>query len=137
MLLFIFIIIIIITSFVIARCDEKFWHTELFEIMGIIVGVLASVALFVITGVVVSTLCTAPSLQASYEEEYSKLLKKVEHIDSFNCEEITQQVNEWNRQYRENSYAQQSPWVNWFCPIDTSTTSLIELKTKEDSSVQS
>lgn len=78
--------------------------------------------------VLIFTLCDAPNAQAKYEESYNKILYKVKHIDSYNFEDINQEVNNWNETYRANTYGKESPWIGVFYTIDTSTTNLIELK---------
>lgn len=128
MLLIISILILFILCFIICYFDSKYWHTDYLEIVGGVFGCLSGIAFFITVCLLIGTLCSAPATQASYEERYNKLMQKVEHIDSFNREEVIEQVDEWNKNYRTNIYARKSPWVGWFYTIDTSTTSLIELE---------
>ena len=128
MLLIIFILILFILCSIICYFDSKYWHTEYLEIVGGVFGCLSGLAFFIIVCLLIGTLCNTPATQASYEEKYGKLVQKVEHIDSFNREEIIEEVDMWNKGYRENTYARESPWIGWFYTIDTSTTSLIELE---------
>lgn len=123
MLLITFLLIFTIISIIIYKCD-----TDGLEIIGILFGVLSGVATILAIIILIVYLCCAPASQASYEEKYSKLVQKVEHIDSFNCDEIVDEVNKWNEKYRENTYARKSPWIGWYYVIDTSTTNLIELE---------
>ena len=101
--------------------------TDGLEITGIFFGLLSGVATILAIIILIVNLCGAPASQASYEEKYNKLVQKVEHIDSFNRDEIVDEVNKWNEKYRENTYARKSPWIGWYYVIDTSTTNLIEL----------
>ena len=128
MLLIIFLLILTILSLIISTCDSRYWHTEVLEILGSVLGIINGLAFFMAIIILIISLCCAPMNQASYEEEYNKLVQKVEHIDSFNCEEIIEEVNKWNEKYRENTYAYKSPWIGWYYVIDTSTTNLIELE---------
>ena len=128
MLLIISLLILTILSLIIFTCDSKYWHTEVLEILGSIVGAVTGIAFFIAIIILIATVCSTPSNQAIYEEEYNKLVQRVEHIDSFNKEDVISQVDEWNRDYRTNTYARKSPWIGWFYTIDTSTTSLIELE---------
>lgn len=124
MLLITFLLIFTIISIIIYKCD-----TDDLEIIGILFGLLSGVATILAIIILIVNLCGAPASQASYEEKYNKLVQKVEHIDSFNREEIVDEVNKWNEKYRENTYARKSPWIGWYYVIDTSTTNLIELET--------
>lgn len=128
MLLITFLLIFTIISIIIYKCDTYYWHTDGLEITGILLGLLSGVATILATIILICSLCNAPASQASYEEKYNKLVQKVEHIDSFNREEIVEEVNKWNEKYRENTYARKSPWIGWYYVIDTSTTNLIELE---------
>ena len=129
MLLLIILVLLTIIGFVICACDDHFWNTEIIELAGCILGVVNGVFAFVSILILICNLLTTPINQAKYEEYYNKLLYKVEHIDSFNKEEIISQVDQWNEDYRKNTYGKKSPWVGWFYTIDTSTTNLIELET--------
>lgn len=128
MLLITFLLIFTIISIIIYKCDTDYWHTDGLEITGIFFGLLSGVATILAIIILIVNLCGAPASQASYEEKYNKLVQKVEHIDSFNREEIVDEVNKWNEKYRENTYARKSPWLGWYYVIDTSTTNLIELE---------
>jgi len=129
MLLIISLLILIILFSIISICDSKYWHTEVLEVLGAVFGIFSGIAFFIEIVILITTVCNAPNRQAIYEEEYNKLVQKVEHIDLFNREEVISQVNEWNKNYRTNTYARKSPWIGWFYTIDTSTTDLIELET--------
>lgn len=128
MLLITFFLIFTIISIIIYKCDTDYWHTDGLEITGALFGLLGGVATILAILILIVSLCSAPANQASYEEKYSKLVQKVEHIDSFNRDEIVEEVNKWNAKYRENTYARKSPWIGWYYVIDTSTTNLIELE---------
>ena len=128
MLLITFLIVFTIINIIIYKCDTDYWHTDGLEITGILFGLIGGVATILAIIILIGSLCGAPASQASYEEKYNKLVQKVEHIDSFNREEIVDEVNKWNERYRENTYARKSPWIGWYYVIDTSTTNLIELE---------
>ena len=128
MLLIIFFIVFTIINIIIYKCDTDYWHTDGLEITGIFFGLIGGVATILAIIILIVNLCGAPATQASYEEKYNKLVQKVEHIDSFNREEIVEEVNKWNEKYRENTYARKSPWIGWYYVIDTSTMNLIELE---------
>lgn len=130
MLLIVFLLAFTIINIIIYKCDINYWHTDGLEITGIIFGALGGAATALAIIILISSLCSAPATQASYEERYNKLIQKIEHIDSFNCDEIVEEVNKWNEEYRENTYAHKSPWIGWYYVIDTSTTNLIELEGK-------
>lgn len=130
MLLIVFLLIFTIINIIIYKCDTNYWHTDGLEITGILLGFLSGVATILMIIILIVNLCSAPATQASYEERYNKLVQKVEHIDSFNCDEIVEEVNKWNEEYRKNTYARESPWIGWYYVIDTSTTNLIELEGK-------
>lgn len=127
MLLITFLLIFTIINIIIYKCDTDYWHTDGLEITGILFGLLSGVVTIFAIFILIISLCNAPANQASYEEKYNKLVQKVEHIDSFNRDEIVEEVNKWNEKYRENTYARKSPWIGWYYVIDTSTTNLIEL----------
>lgn len=128
MLLILFLIIFTIVNILIYKFDTEYWHTEGLEITGILLGFITGAGTIIAIIALIISLCCAPTNQASYEEKYNKLVQKVEHIDSFNRDEIIEEVNEWNKEYRENTYACKSPWIGWYYVIDTSTTNLIELE---------
>lgn len=132
MLLIAFLFIFTIISIIIYKCDADYWHTDGLEITGILFGLLGGVATILAILILIVGLCNAPASQASYEEKYNKLVQKVEHIDSFNRDEIVEEVNKWNEKYRENTYARKSPWIGWYYVIDTSTMNLIELEGNND-----
>ena len=127
MLLLILLVIIAIIGFIITYYDDKTWHTEIGFILGAVAGICSTAGLIVATIILMVTWCNAPASQATYEEKYIKLTKQVEHIDSYNHDEIKTEVDKWNRQYRINTYAPKSPWVGIFYSLDTSTVDLIEL----------
>lgn len=130
MLLITFLLIFTIIGIIIYKCDTDYWHTDDLDAIGILFGLMGGVATILAIIVLIGSLCSAPASQALYEEKYNKLVQKVEHIDSFNRDEIVEEVNEWNEKYRENTYARKSPWIGWYYVIDTSTTNLIELEGK-------
>lgn len=132
MLLIFSLLIFTIINILIYKCDTDYWHTDGLEITGGLFGLMGGAATVLAIIVLISSLCSAPASQASYEEKYNKLVQKVEHIDSFNRDEIVEEVNEWNKRYRENTYARKSPWIGWYYIIDTSTTNLIELEDNND-----
>ena len=128
MLLLIVLILITIISFIIVKLDDKFWQTEALFCVGGLLGMFGFTAVFIACAILITNLCVAPSAQANYEERYNKILYKVDHIDSYNFEDIRQEVDDWNETYRTNTYGKESSWVGVFYTIDTSTTNLIELK---------
>lgn len=132
MLLITFLLIFTIIGIIIYKCDTDYWHTDGLEVTGILFGFLSGFATTLAIIILIVNLCGAPASQVSYEEKYNKLVQKVEHIDSFNCAEIVDEVNKWNEKYRENTYARKSPWIGWYYVIDTSTTNLIELENSND-----
>ena len=132
MLLITFLLIFTIINIIIYICDTDYWHTDGLEITGVLFGLIGGVATILAIIILIVSLCNAPASQASYEEKYNKLVQKVEHIDSFNRDEIVEEVNKWNEKYRENTYARKSPWIGWYYVIDTSTTNLIELEGNND-----
>ena len=123
------IILALITAFgvILLCCNNKFWHEDLIDIFASVFGAIGGIALFLTSVFLIVSLCAAPINQAEYEERYYKLEQKVQHIDSFNKEEIIKEVDKWNNDYRANTHGANSPWVNWFYTIDTSTTNLIEV----------
>lgn len=127
MLLIIILTLITASSIILVYCNNKFWNKDVVEILAISFGIIGGIALFLTSMFLVINLCVAPIKQAEYEERYYKLEQKVQHIDSFNKEEITKEVDKWNSDYRMNIHGANSPWVNWFYTIDTSTTNLIEV----------
>lgn len=127
MLLLICLIVLSIIGFIVAYYDDKTWHTEIGFVMGAIFGIFSTAGLIIATIILMVTWCNAPASQAAYEEKYIKLTKQVEHIDSYNHDEIKASVDEWNKQYRINTYGPKSPWVGIFYSLDTSTVDLIEL----------
>jgi len=128
MLLITFLLIFTIIGIIIYKCDTDYWDTTYLEATGLLFGLIGGISTILAILIVIINLCSAPAIQASYEEKYSKLVQKVEHIDSFNRDEIVEEVNKWNAKYRENTYARKSPWIGWYYVIDTSTTNLIELE---------
>lgn len=127
MLLLICLAVISIVAFTITYYDDKTWHTEVGFVLGSLFGIFSTAGLIVAIIILICTWCNAPASQATYEEKYIKLTKQVEHIDSYNHDDIKTEVDEWNRQYRINTYAPKSPWVGIFYSLDTSTVDLIEL----------
>ena len=47
MLLIISLLILTILSLIIFTCDSKYWHTEVLEILGSIVGAVTGIAFFI------------------------------------------------------------------------------------------
>ena len=127
MLLIIILALVTISGIILVYCNNKFWDNEIIDILASIFGIIGGLALFSTSMVLVISLCAAPLTQAEYEERYYKLEQKVQHIDSFNKEEIIKEVDKWNKDYRMNIHGANSPWVNWFYTIDTKTTDLIEV----------
>lgn len=127
MLLLICLIVFSIIGFIVTYYDDKIWHTEIGSVLGAVAGIFSTAGLIIATIVLMVTWCNAPVSQAAYEEKYIKLTKQVEHIDSYNHDEIKTEVDEWNKQYRTNTYGPKSPWVGIFYSLDTSTVDLIEL----------
>ena len=127
MLLIIILALITISGIILVYCNNKFWDGEVIDILASVIGAISGTALFVTLIFLVANLCAAPFSQAEYEERYYKLEQKVQHIDSFNKEEIIKEVDKWNKDYRMNIHGANSPWVNWFYTIDTSTTNLIKI----------
>lgn len=127
MLLLVILILLTIIGFIIFACDINFWDTEFIEMIGALLGVANGIITIVAIFILIINLIIAPGTQALYEERYNELIYRVEHIDSFNREEVVERVNQWNKKYRENSYGKKSPWIGVFYTIDTSTTSLIDL----------
>ena len=127
MLLIIVVGLIFLFGIVMYVCDNKFFHTYIDTVwLSITVGSGFIYGIMVL--ILIINNCAGPYDQGKYEERYSRLMNKVEHIDSFNKEEVIEAVNKWNTDYRTNTYGKTSLWVNWFYTIDTSTTKLIELK---------
>lgn len=127
MLVIIILLILSIILFILGYCDAHYWHTDGLEVVGVIIGSLTSIAFVIALGMIIVFHVGAPVAQAGYEERYERLIQKVEHIDSYNYEEIKAEVDEWNIDYRTNTYGPSSPWTNWFYTIDTSTTNFIKL----------
>jgi len=127
MLLIITLAIITIFNIILIYCNHEFWDEDLIDIFASVFGIIGGIALFLTSVFLIINLCAAPLNQAEYEERYYKLEQKVQHIDSFNKEEIIKEVDKWNNDYRANTHGVNSPWVNWFYTIDTSTTNLIEV----------
>ncbi len=127
MLLIITLAIITIFNIILISCNHEFWDEDLIDILASVFGIIGGIALFLTSVFLIVNLCAAPINQAEYEERYYKLEQKVQHIDSFNKEEIIKEVDKWNNDYRMNTHGARSPWVNWFYTIDTSTTNLIEI----------
>lgn len=127
MLLLICLTVIAIIGFIVTYYDDKTWHTEIGFVLGGVAGILSTAGLIITTIILMVTWCNAPAAQAIYEEKYMKLTKQVEHIDSYNHDEIKTNVDEWNKQYRINTYGPKSCWVGIFYSLDTSTVDLIEL----------
>lgn len=127
MLLLLFFIILTIIGFGLCYLDDKYWDTDGVTIIGGVAGILGTIGTCFALIVLIITLCSAPENQSEWELKYDKLNFKIEHIDSYNREEITTEVDEWNKKWRENTYAQTSPWIGWYYTIDTSTTDLIKL----------
>lgn len=127
MLLLIFFAALIAIGFIAVYFDNNYWHTEGLLIAGAILGILGIIAMILAVIALITALCYAPSNQAEYELKYDKLISKVEHIDSYNYEEVVAAVDEWNQDWRTNTYARQSPWIGLYNTIDTSTTDLIKI----------
>jgi len=127
MLLIIVLILITASAIILVYCNNKFWHEDLIDILACVFSIIGGTALFLTLVFLIVSLCAAPINQAEYEERYYKLEQKIQHIDSFNKEEIIKEVDKWNNDYRMNTHGARSPWVNWFYTIDTSTTNLIEI----------
>ena len=127
MLLIIILALITVSGIILVYCNNKFWNGEVVDILASVIGAIGGTALFLTSIFLIINLCAAPINQAEYEERYYKLEQKVQHIDSFNKEEIIKEVDKWNKDYRMNIRGANSPWVNWFYTIDTSTTNLIKI----------
>ena len=126
MLLLIFFIIVFAIGIAFIYFDNK-WDTVVLEFLGGIAGAIGMLGTFTAIAIFISSLCTAPKNQAEWEQRYDKLINKVEHIDSYNYDDIVSEVDEWNEEWREQTYAKKSPWVGWYYTIDTSTTDLIKI----------
>lgn len=127
MLLIIILALITASGMILVYCNHKIWDEYAIDVLASVFGIIGGIALFLTLMFLIISLCAAPINQAAYEERYYKLEQKVQHIDSFNKEEIIKEVDKWNNDYRANIHGASSPWVNWFYTIDTSTTNLIEV----------
>lgn len=128
MLIVIILSFLFIVGMILAILDSKFWDTEIIGMVGITLGVIHGIILFIVLVSIIFVRIDVPSLQAKIEEKYYSLLQKVEHIDSYNREEVKELVNQWNYNYRTYNYGHQSPWTNWFYPCNLETVNLIELE---------
>lgn len=127
MLIILFLIVFAAISFVIVHLDIKFWRTDILQIIGILLGVLSSIGVFLAIIALIFSLCNAPFAQARYEDQYAILTQKVAHIDSYNQYEIEEMVRKWNLDYRTNVEARKSPWVGSFYTLNTEKVDLIEM----------
>ena len=127
MLIFLSLLIVVVVSYILILCNNKFWDRDIIDIMGYTTFILGDVFLFIIILALMTGRVNAPNRQAAYEERYYKLQQKITHIDSFNKADVIDEIDAWNEEYRRNTYGAASPWVNWFYTIDTKTTDLIEV----------
>ena len=127
MLVFILVFALVIVGAIVCIFDISKWETEIVAIIGFILMVLGFIGTLTCGLMIVSDMTNWPSLQVAYEQRYEQLLYQKEHIDDYNYDEVVNRIGAWNTEYREEQYAQDSPWVNWFHTHDLSKVDLIEL----------
>lgn len=127
MLVFILVFSIIIVGAIICACDIIKWDTDIVAVVGFILIILGVMGTLACGLTVVYDMTNWPSLQVAYEQRYEQLLYQKEHIDDYNYDEVVDRIGAWNTEYREEQYAQDSLWVNWYHTYDLSKVNLIEL----------
>ena len=128
MLLIITLLIIFIICISICFIDSKYWHTDLLEIIGSILGLLIGLALFFAILIAFISQCMAPHTQAEFVTKYNTLQNKVEHINEYNICEVKEEVNEWNSKLLYEYYAQQSPWISIYHTNKLDDVNYLEVK---------
>lgn len=127
MLVFILVFAITIIGIIVCVCDINKWETDVVAVVGFILIILGLIGTLCCGLMTVHDMVCWPSRQVAYEQQYEQLLYQKEHIDDYNYNEVVNRINTWNTEYREEQYAQDSLWVNWFYTHDLSKVDLIEL----------
>lgn len=119
---------IIIVCIIIAVFDINWWKSCWLDIVSISIACADGIFLFIVLVVLLCTWCAAPHAQAKYEQRYAKIMHKVAHIDSYNREDVMEEVDAWNEEYLTNVYGKKSPLVGCFYNLNLDTTSYINMK---------
>ena len=128
MLVFILAIVIVIIGTIVCVCDINKWETDVVAVVGFVLMIIGIIMLLTCGLMVIHDMVDWPSRQVAYEQKYEQLLYQKEHIDDYNYDEVVNRIDMWNTEYREEQYAQDSLWVNWFYTHDLSKVDLIELQ---------
>lgn len=127
MLVFILAIALVIIGTIVCVCDINKWDTDIAAVVGFVLMIIGIIVFLCCGLTVIYNKIDWPSHQVTYEQKYEQLLYQKEHIDDYNYDEVINRINAWNTKYREEQYAQDSLWVNWFYTHDLSKVDLIEL----------
>ena len=128
MLVFILAIALVIIGTIVCVCDINKWDTDIAAVVGFVLMIIGIIVFLCCGLMIVHDMVDWPSRQVTYEQKYKQLLYQKEHIDDYNYDEVANRIDTWNTEYREEQYAQDSLWVNWFYTHDLSKVDLIELQ---------